>query len=60
VRDLGDLTFAGLRLRARGAGSDTPVDEAIWHLAWWQHGKCTRWGIYGTEDEALEAVALRE
>jgi hypothetical protein len=60
VRDLGKLTFAALHLRGRGVGSATPIDEAVWHLARWQGGKCTRWGIYGTEDEALEAVGLSE
>ena len=60
VRDLGELTFAALRLHGRGAGSATPIDEAVWHLAWWQRGKCTRWGIYSTEDQALEATGLAE
>jgi hypothetical protein len=60
VRDLGDLTLAAVRLLGRGAGSDTPIDEAIWHLAWWQAGKCTRWGTYSTEDQALAAVGLSE
>jgi hypothetical protein len=60
VRDPGDLTIAALRLRGRGAGSATPIDEAVWHVAWWQSGKCTRWGIYSTEDQALEAVELAQ
>jgi ketosteroid isomerase-like protein len=56
MRDLRDVTFTALRLSGRGAGSGTPVDEAVWHLAWWEGGKCTRWGIYGTEEQALEAM----
>jgi ketosteroid isomerase-like protein len=56
TRDLGDLTFTPVRLSGRGSGSGAPVDEAIWHLAWWEDGKCTRWGIYNTEEEALDAA----
>ncbi len=29
VRDLGDLTLGAVRIRGRGAGSDTPLDEAL-------------------------------
>jgi SnoaL-like domain len=43
VCDPGDLTLATLRIHARGADSDTPVDERIWVLSRWQRGKCTRW-----------------
>ncbi len=60
VRDLGDLTLAAVRMRGRGAGSDTPLDEPLWSAAEWRDGKCVWWGNYGTEAEALEAVALRE
>jgi ketosteroid isomerase-like protein len=55
MRDLGDLTLTAVRIRGSGSGSGTPVDEAVWHLAWWDDGKCTRWGIYDTEREALGA-----
>jgi ketosteroid isomerase-like protein len=60
VRDLGELTLAAVRMRGRGAGSDTPLDEPLWSAAEWRDGKCVWWGNYGTEREALEAVALRE
>ena len=56
VQDRGGLTFARVRFTARGAGSGTPIDEEIWHLAWWRDGKCTRWGTYRSEAEALEAA----
>ena len=32
VRDGGDLTIATLRIRGRGAESDTPVDATVWQL----------------------------
>jgi ketosteroid isomerase-like protein len=60
VRDLGDLTLAAVRLRAHGAGSDTPLDETIRHVGRWRHGKCVWWRAFGTEAEALEAVGLSE
>jgi ketosteroid isomerase-like protein len=58
--DLGDLTVAALRLRGRGGGGDTPVDEAVWFVSRARRGKCTRWRIFQTYGEALEAVGLRE
>ena len=60
VRDPGDLTVATLRIHARGANSDTPIEDRIWLLTRWQRGKCTRWCTYETEAEALEAVGLQE
>jgi hypothetical protein len=60
MRDLGDVTLAAVRMRGHGAGSDTPLDEALWSAAEWHDRKCVWWGNYATEAEALEAVALRE
>jgi ketosteroid isomerase-like protein len=60
LRDLGDVTFAVLRLRARGAGSDTPVDIAAWQVTRFRDGKCIGWRVYTSEREALEAVGLSE
>jgi ketosteroid isomerase-like protein len=60
VRDLGDVTLAAVRMSGHGAGSRTPLDEALWSAAEWRDGKCVWWGNYGTGAEALEAVALRE
>jgi ketosteroid isomerase-like protein len=58
LRDLGDLTLAVLRVRGRGAGSDTPVDAAAWHVTRFRDGKCIAWRVYTSEREALEAVGL--
>ena len=40
VRDLGDLTVTSGRMRAHAAGSDTPLDQALWTAAVWRDGKC--------------------
>ncbi len=56
VRDLGESTLAGIRLRGSAVGSDIPIDEGVWHVAWWQNGRCSRWGLYDTEAEALSAA----
>ncbi len=58
VRDLGHLTFAELRNRGRGAGSDTPFEQSSWHVAEWRDEKCVRWTVYGTRAEALSAAGL--
>jgi hypothetical protein len=50
----------GGRMRGRAAGSDTPLDPALWTAAEWRDGKCLWWGTYDTEAEAVQAVRLRE
>jgi hypothetical protein len=41
VRDLGDLTLGAVRIRGHGAGSDTPLDEALWTAAEWRDGSAS-------------------
>ena len=60
VRDLGDVTVTAMRLRGHGAGSDIPLDQAVWQVVRWRRGKYVWWGNFRTEAEALEAVALSE
>ena len=48
------------RVRGRGAGSDVPFENTVWHGSEWRRGKCVWWGIYESETEALEAAGLRE
>ena len=60
VRDLGEFMVLALRLRGRGAESDTPVDAAVWHVNQFRDGKVIRWRVYTSESEALETVGLRE
>lgn len=49
-----------LRLRGRGAESDTPIDATVWHVNQFRDGKVIRWRVFTSEDEALEAVGLSE
>jgi ketosteroid isomerase-like protein len=60
VRALGDLTFAELRNRGRGAAGGTPVEQESWHVARWRDGKVVWWGAYATEAQALEAAGPGE
>ena len=60
MHDLGDLTFATIRLRGHGAGSAAPTDQVIWNMARWRRGKCIWWRIFDSRAEALEAVGLSE
>jgi ketosteroid isomerase-like protein len=58
--DLGDSTFAVLRFRGHGVGSDTPVDATGWQVSRFRHGECIGWHVYTSEREALEAVGLAD
>jgi ketosteroid isomerase-like protein len=60
LRDLGDVTLAVGRVRGRGAGSDTPVDTAVWQVTRFRGGKCIAWRVYTSEREALDAARLWE
>jgi ketosteroid isomerase-like protein len=57
-RELGDLVFGALYFRARGASGSTPVDETIWNVGRWRHGKCIWWRTFQTRAEALETVGV--
>jgi hypothetical protein len=46
VRDLGEFMVVDLRVRGRGAESDTPLDTAIWHVNQFRDGKVIRWRVY--------------
>ena len=60
VRDLGDPMIAALQLRGHGVDSDTPFEETVWAAGEWRDGKTIWWQFFRTEEEALEAAALRE
>jgi ketosteroid isomerase-like protein len=60
VRDLGEFTLARIHAHAHGAGSAAPLDETIWHAAQWRDGRYVWWRNVMTEDEALDAIGLRE
>ena len=52
----GDLVLASLRSVGHGAGSDVPVEDAIWHGSRWRDGRCTWWRVFATRDEAMDAA----
>jgi hypothetical protein len=60
VREIGDRTFAVLRNRAHGGGSDIPLEQTLWHVAEWRDRKVIWWSAHLTEAEALEAAGLSE
>jgi ketosteroid isomerase-like protein len=59
VHDLGgDLTLAAVHTRGHGAGSDTPLDQRMWQIGRWRHGKCIWRETFETKTEALEAAEV--
>jgi ketosteroid isomerase-like protein len=60
IRELGDTTFAAVRFRGHGAGSEIPIVLRVWHVMRWRNGKCVRWQAFRTEAEALKAAGLSE
>jgi ketosteroid isomerase-like protein len=60
VRDRGDVTVVGGRLRGHGTESDASFEQTYWEIWKWRHGKCIRWHTFRTEAEALEAAGLQE
>lgn len=60
VRDRPDVTVVTLHMQGHAAGSDTPVDAMGWQLSRWRQGKCTRWQMYASEPEALDAAGLSD
>ena len=60
VRDLGDVTFARLRVRAHGDASGAPIDQTAWQVGEWRDGKVIWWQTFATEAEALAAAERRE
>jgi ketosteroid isomerase-like protein len=60
ARDLGGRTIARWRTHGRGVESDAPMDQTVWQVGEYRHGKAIGWRFFGSEEEALEAVGLRE
>jgi ketosteroid isomerase-like protein len=60
VRDLGNRTIARARVHGRGVESDAPMEQTMWQLAEYRHGKVIGWHFFTSEAEALEAAGLRE
>ena len=60
VRDLGDLTFATIRLRGHGVGSAAPTDQATYIMVRWRRGKVVWWRTSDARAEVFEAAGLSE
>ena len=60
IREGGHMTTSNVRVRGRGAGSDVPFEDPIWHVSEWQDGKCVWWRVYESRSEALEAAGVSE
>ena len=58
IRDLGDVTVAGLRALGHGAGSSVPLEAHIWQASRWRGGKVIWWRTFYTWDEAREGAGL--
>jgi ketosteroid isomerase-like protein len=56
VRDCGDAAVLALRLHGRGRDSGLPVDRRVWQTFRARDGKAVWWCIYGSEQEALDAL----
>jgi hypothetical protein len=59
VRDLGDFTFVGGRLRGHGAGSGARIEREMWLAIEWRDGREVSWAGYGSKAEALEAAGFQ-
>jgi ketosteroid isomerase-like protein len=59
VRDVDDFVFFHVDVAASGTGSGVGVDEDFWQVAEFQGGRIVWYRVFPTEQEALEAVALR-
>jgi ketosteroid isomerase-like protein len=58
--DLGDCVLIRAHVFARGRGSGLELDGTMGHLWTFTKGAASRLDVFGTWDEALEAVGLRE
>ena len=60
VRDLGDFVLLHARAVGSGAASGAGVDEDFWQVAEMRGGRIAWYRVFRNEEEALEAVGLRE
>jgi ketosteroid isomerase-like protein len=60
IREFGDRTFAGGRIRGQGSGSGAPIERAMWIAVEWRNKKTVWWSAFGSKAEALESVGLKE
>jgi hypothetical protein len=60
VRDLDDFVVFHMDVAASGTGSGVGVDEDFWQVGEIKGGRIVWYRVCLTEQEALEAVELRE
>jgi ketosteroid isomerase-like protein len=60
ARDVGDRVFTRWRTHARGVESDAPIEQTVWQVAKYRHGKAIEWRFFANEEDALEAAGLSE
>ncbi len=58
--EYGGAVVAELRFSGRAAASGLEIEERAWQAVTFRDGKAVWFEAYGSEDEALEAVGLRE
>jgi ketosteroid isomerase-like protein len=58
--DAGQFMLVPVRLSGKGRGSGVPGEMSLFHVIEFGDGKIRRLSTYANEDEALEAVRLRE
>jgi ketosteroid isomerase-like protein len=58
--DAGQFMLVPVRISGTGRGSGVPGEMSLFHVLEFGDGKIRRLSSYANEDEALEAVGLRE
>ena len=56
VREVGDAAVLALRQSGRGKGSGVAMDAPVWFVWPVRDGKVTRWMMFSSEREALDAA----
>jgi ketosteroid isomerase-like protein len=59
AREIGDRVVLRVRAEGAGTGSGIGLDRDIWQVVEVRDGRLRWWSFYRTEQEALQAAALR-
>jgi ketosteroid isomerase-like protein len=59
AREIGDRILVQVRAEGRGTGSGIQLERDSWQIARVEDGRIKSWNFYRSEQEALEAAALR-
>jgi ketosteroid isomerase-like protein len=59
AREIGDRVLVQVRGEGRGTGSGIQLEKDFWQVAHVENGRLKSWRFYRTEQEALDAAALR-